>query len=502
MKGVPAWFDLLDEDATKSLIAELGLSLDHTSGGLEIGERRTNDVKNQKAGRTIIVPHNLDLNALLAQAPPQKFRPTRDKLYYLVGLLTERQAIDRKILDEAKELPFVSLSSKLLKNKIHDYQKYLYYLVDSGVFECDNQYIVGGKAKGYRFTAEYRTIGRTQVLYDVALFSSPEPEGVKENPIIATAKAMFDGLAIDRTSALHYLEASYKQDIALAPRRHHALLNAKHNAHTLMVHHMTEKNFFFHVDSFSGRFHTNLTNMKSELRNFISYGGTPLVAIDLANAQPFFTLNLLSTDFYKKNKSSILTLDEINKKNIFDINQPDIQPTNPLYPIMCGTFLTPAIREELNLYSRAVSTGKFYEIFGAEIQRNYKNALTRDQVKRIMFSVLFTEATEERKFIVKNKELFKSVFPTVSRILNTWTQGNAANLAMVLQRMESYMFLEHLNQRIVERLGEIPIFTIHDSMVTTEEYVDSVSRIMYDGIRLKTGYTPFFKTEMWDARKL
>lgn len=502
MKGVPKWFDLLDEDATKSLIADLGLSLDQASGGLVIGERRTNDVKNQKAGRIIIVPHNLDLNELLNQAPPQKFRPTSDKLYYLVGLLTERQAIDRKILDEAKELPFVSLSSKLLKKKIHDYQKYLHYLVDSAVFECDNKYVVGGKAKGYRFTGQYRTIGRTQVLQDTALFSSTESEGVKESPIIASAKAMFDGLTIDRTSALHYLEDTYEQDKAHEPKRHHPLLNAKHNAHTLMVHQIAEKKFFFHVDSFSGRLHTNLTNIKSELRNFISYKGTPLVAIDLANAQPFFTLNLLSTNFYKKNKDSLLTFEEINFKNIYNINPPDIQPTNSLYPIMCGTFLTPAIRDELSLYSKAVSTGKFYEIFGTEIQRNYKNALARDQVKRIMYSVLFTESSEKRDFIVKNKELFKAVFPTVSRILDTWTQGNAANLAMVLQRIESYMFVEYLNRRIAEKLGEIPIFTIHDSMVTTEDYVDSVSRIMYDGIQFKTGYTPFFKTEMWDARKI
>src|SRR5262249_39217503 len=50
--------------------------------------------------------------------------------------------------------------------------------------------------------------------------------------------------------------------------------------------------FFFHVCAY-GRVHTNLTNLNSGLRGFLSYRGTPLVNLDIRNSQPLVFAILL-----------------------------------------------------------------------------------------------------------------------------------------------------------------------------------------------------------------
>lgn len=45
--------------------------------------------------------------------------------------------------------------------------------------------------------------------------------------------------------------------------------------------------FYYTVDKSVGRFHSNLTNLKKELRNHITYDNQPLVNIDIKNSQPY-----------------------------------------------------------------------------------------------------------------------------------------------------------------------------------------------------------------------
>jgi hypothetical protein len=50
--------------------------------------------------------------------------------------------------------------------------------------------------------------------------------------------------------------------------------------------------FFFHVCDY-GRVHTNLTNLRSKLRSFLTYQGSPRVNLDIKNSQPLFFSILL-----------------------------------------------------------------------------------------------------------------------------------------------------------------------------------------------------------------
>jgi len=71
------------------------------------------------------------------------------------------------------------------------------------------------------------------------------------------------------------------------------------SAQIAMIQRIANNDFFTVVDRF-GRFHSNLTNLKSTLRPFLRYRGIRLCNLDIANSQPMIfcllLVNLLSND--------------------------------------------------------------------------------------------------------------------------------------------------------------------------------------------------------------
>ena len=61
---------------------------------------------------------------------------------------------------------------------------------------------------------------------------------------------------------------------------------------------LRDERVVFHVCD-HGRVHTNLTNLKSTLRPFLSYQGQPLVNLDIGNSQPLF-FSILLKDRYSQ----------------------------------------------------------------------------------------------------------------------------------------------------------------------------------------------------------
>ena len=100
------------------------------------------------------VPNNLNLEKFLADKPPG-FKYHIDNFRYIISLITEIPAHNKDLLDRYN---FVPINAQELQSRIHDYKKYIDYLLQNGIFQTDNHYIVDEKSKGYRFTAPYRTL--------------------------------------------------------------------------------------------------------------------------------------------------------------------------------------------------------------------------------------------------------------------------------------------------------------------------------------------------------
>lgn len=57
-------------------------------------------------------------------------------------------------------------------------------------------------------------------------------------------------------------------------------------------------------------------------------------------------------------------------------------------------------------------------------------------------------------------------------------------------------------KRISIEYPNAPIFTIHDSITTTAEYIDDVERIMTEELTKAIGYAPTLDRQYWDTANM
>ena len=174
------------------------------------------------------------------------------------------------------------------------------------------------------------------------------------------------------------------------------------------------------------------------------------------------------------------------------------------YPIM----LVKKIKEisstdNTKLFIEVVSSGKFYEDFGLilkqrkVIEEDFDEFATRKKAKGITFSTFFSP-----NMAIAYKEeikIFRSVFPSIFEVFKLIKLGKGQHntLAILLQHLEATLVLHRACKIISQERPDIPIFTLHDSIITTvgnEKYVhDILANVLLDAI----GIAPKLKVERW-----
>ena len=97
----------------------------------------------------------------------------------------------------------------------------------------------------------------------------------------------------------------------------------------------------------------------------------------------------------------------------------------------------------------------------------------------------------------KPKRLFEAAFPTLAKVFRAYKEKDNNNLPRLLQQIESTLVLKHIVPRIASERSDLPIFTIHDNVVTTVGNEAYVERIMREEIERLTGLQPKFGIEYW-----
>jgi len=281
------------------------------------------------------------------------------------------------------------------------------------------------------------------------------------------------------------------------------------------------KDFYLMLDNNVYRFHSNLTNMRSIIRNAITYKGQKLVSIDIKNSQPYLSTLLLNRDFWitakngpKKDAFLSISFDEPqilymssfndikgSKSNHININNIN---NNKMVPYtMLGEMNDALIQQGFDHYIQLVVSGKFYEyleeMFKQHLGVGYAD---RKEVKTAVFQVLFTDNRFLGQDDAKPKKLFQKLFPAVYNIFSKIKSKDKSLLPRLLQSIESYLIVDVICKRIATELPNAPIFTIHDSIATTEEYVDAVELIMQEELYYAIGYPPKLEREYWELEKM
>lgn len=442
--------------------------------------------------RTVFIPENFNIEKHLTTYPQQITSFKKDRLLKIIGLISE---LPIQIKDLQLKDGFVLISSRIFQSIAHNYVEYIDYLTETGVIEVNRQYIVGEKPRGYRFHAYYNSKLREVELksekQDISTVTKKQDWGdiLRRNKAKFLLKWIFNGnLNIDSIRAIEFLQKEYQSAYIETPKE--AL--TKYNSGIMSISRIRNLDLFAHLDNTSFRLHSNFTNLKKGLRNFITYNNQVLVSIDLKNSQPYLSTLLLQKGFYEP--YSVLNL---SKLKIPILNWYRIRKIKEgLIIILERIEKNPSILDS-EKYQKLVLSGQFYEHFVKVIKESTGETRTRDNVKIEILRAFFGKHELDGGGVTLVKKLFASEFPIMYEIFGILKKKDKNVLAIILQRIESYIIIDIICKRISREHPNIPLITIHDSIATTEENYEVVEAYMKKLLTELVGHPPKLKIERW-----
>ena len=161
---------------------------------------------------------------------------------------------------------------------------------------------------------------------------------------------------------------------------------------------------------------------------------------------------------------------------------------------MIPTFNKHNDSKELNEYTSLCNDGVLYEYLQSNLGMD---SSSRKDVKSSVFQILFTDNRFIGQKEAKPKRAFRDLFPQVYRILSLVKRKNSKFLPILLQRIESEILLNRVAKRIEIEEPSLPIFTIHDSIVTTKGNELYIQSIMLEEMCKAIGSIPKTTIEYW-----
>jgi hypothetical protein len=464
----------------------------------------------------LYLPANLDVAALLKEHPPTTIENFKtDRLIYIISLVISIPAINKDLIIKNG---FTPINAEMLQRKFRNYDKYINYLLSHNILITDNHCINGKKSRGYKYSPMYEAAGiKPATIHDSHLIKSinkysviPPAKAKKYNHLL---KWYNHNLTTDYSMAVAFLEADLNRklltpslrdlDKERGPKNPHLQYQcALHNLEMIK-----EGNFNLSIDDNVKRLHSTISNFRSTLRNCISFGGRKLLSIDVKNSQPYLSTVLLNILFWRECKlGENCTILDINMfydklfKNIFN----NTDNTLSSFVTLVNTYINQA-GSDLHRYITLVQQGKFYAYLGEEFTKILEFDYTdKKYLKPIVFIVFFTHNKFLHQKDAEHKRIFKDLFPDLYEIFSLIKKSDKTNLPRLLQRIESHLILNVITKRIARERKNLPIFTIHDSIVTTDEGDNAayIQQVMEEEFTKAIGFAPKFEVEHWNIANL
>lgn len=455
---------------------------------------------------TLYIPNNFDIDKLVKNSPPN-FKFHRDNFIYLVHLVTDIPSRKKDV-----EMDYVPFHSALIQRRVREYRKHLDYLVEQGVLNENRQYIVNKQSRSFKFTSKYNTLIKETFITKFTLIKSIlkfinldvyltgnvtdicsiEDDSQELDYLV---KGFNNKLTVDYKGAEKYLLELYREEVKnynvfTAEKPFNGM--SKLNRRRIVLLKLKRQEFIHSIDKTAGRLHTVLTQLKGDLRQFVTYDDKPLVAVDITNSQPYLSTILFNSEKFREN--NILPIIKTYNKSF--ISQDTF---NPLPYYVSKNVDCAKNSENINNYIEIVKSGQLYEEFGRILLE--RRVITddipiREQAKTIIFSSIFSP----NKAIGYNQamKIFKEIFPDVYEIYRSIKQNEHRTLACLLQNLEAKLVLHNACRIISEERPEIPLFTLHDSIITTKGNEEYVYQVLYDVLLNAIGIPPTLKYEEWE----
>jgi hypothetical protein len=240
----------------------------------------------------------------------------------------------------------------------------------------------------------------------------------------------------------------------------------------------------------AGRLYNVLSGLPSIIRNFMTYKGQKLVALDIKNSQPLHSLWLLRKEFWddETDKPHPLTLKALNKelyKNIRkNLTQKGIENTHQ-YFIKSQKKMEVVDNQSISVFTfeEVVKSGKLYEFIANRFRQKFpgndgKRFADRASAKEEMMIIFYNDNARTPSISKNAYSYFRQLFPDITAFMELLKHKSYKDFSVFLQRLEAKMILQDVCREIYENHIEIPLFTIHDSIITTAAYEKKLKKII------------------------
>jgi hypothetical protein len=249
------------------------------------------------------------------------------------------------------------------------------------------------------------------------------------------------------------------------------------------------------ADRTCGRVHTSLTSLKREFRYMIRYNGERLVSLDIKSYQPILLGKVFDYKFWNEDMAEFVIKNNSEiYKNCKNTNGYTMDNKFILYYIfiMCSHFSSiKKAEDDAKIYLDSVLEGDIYSEMVEMINSNKLmaelNPIDRDAAKILFYRLIFGPNNAHLYINDIPFKLFYNSFrkkyPKLYRAISKLKEGNNkardyAVLAKLLQRIESDLIISNVCKLIMMERPDLPIFTIHDCIVTTEGNESYVKEVM------------------------
>ncbi len=439
----------------------------------------------------------------------------RDKYLYIIHKIMQ----DRVYNNHKDYESYVPLKTEILRNVVGGYhlKRIMGNMISTGIIEIDGQYIPGKKSIGYRLSDAFRGKGIKEAeLLDkrintrTRLFRAKQAKELPKEIEYQALKTWLDKIEIDFDDAVEFIKADYlreRKKVIIKLKRlklefstipalqtfncfkyliqveeiNNELLTIrdKFDCALISIKNLHHKEHFMITDKAAGRVHTNITNLKSEIRQFLRVGGKKLFNIDIRNSQPFL-FNILIKYYFsigqKRTFSSIFScFSTFSKTNNDKLN---------ILPYDAGF-------DDLRLYQELTSGGKFYEYL---MDKMGLTGMQRQSFKKSFFGKVFF-SKNNKNYVYHEKKIFKQHFPHVYEAIHNFKKKAHRDLPIALQKAEVNIMINTIVRRIATERPDVFLTTIHDSIMTTEDNIEYVKTVILDEFERNFKMKPSLKVE-------
>jgi hypothetical protein len=263
-----------------------------------------------------------------------------------------------------------------------------------------------------------------------------------------------------------------------------------------IIKNIDDKEYFFSIPESNRRFYSNLTSFPKLYRPFLLIDGEKVGEVDIMTSQSFILSTILNERFYKRisdgyNLHTIHPNLKIEIENLGK-NNPSNKINRDIF--ITGVYFSSIMLEGIKKYTNIDFTSDYYTFILSEGNRLYPNQMNkhkvylkgRDYIKGQIMNFLFEWNGYNREGNPFG-ELMELLYPELCDYVIRFNQYyTSTEFSYLLQRSEMSLMLNVCKELQLQH-PNIPFYTIHDSILTTQSNLPIVQKVMTDVITKLTG---------------